>query len=158
VIPIFGQFTTKLRWLAQDPASQIAQHRHLLPQLAAETHDSGRTAKAPFPPSSGRRSTPQWVRAIHTEVQRRLTTLSLVALGPLARHLAAAVNVRKLPVAEMKATSEPGWQQGREQALDHLGALGHARDQAAAPWGRSPGAGRRWRPPLRHPPLAGHLG
>jgi len=75
------------------------------------------------------------VRAIHAEVQRRLTTpTALVALGPSARRLAGHVNVRHLPVVEMKATSEPDWRQSWEQALGQLAAVGHARDQATTPW------------------------
>ncbi len=39
VYPIFGQYTPDLRWLAQDPASPIVQHRHAIFDHVLATND-----------------------------------------------------------------------------------------------------------------------
>jgi hypothetical protein len=75
------------------------------------------------------------VQAIHAEVQRRLGSAEVVlALGPRARRLLGRVNVRHLPVVEMKATFEAGWSRSWAVALDRLSALSPRRDQPPRPW------------------------
>jgi len=98
------------------------------------------------------------VRAIHTEVQRRLTSPTvLVALGPLARNLAGVVNVRNLPVVGMKATSEPGWRQSWEhpdgdRAGGRRGDPGPGPERRAGPRPVARGRVAGARPARRHRP------
>lgn len=90
--PIFDQYTSELRWLAQDPASPIVQHRHQLLEYAVERNPA--LALVVSVGTAAKESVETWKAMRGGSFPPRVRTLHMLHPGAAAKDDGQAAAVR----------------------------------------------------------------